>query len=456
MSAPLEVQLGLEVFSTKTPGVNGVIKQLVEDFIVEEITPEGIILKSKIWNEPEPTFSEVVGDQIHFTLEKFDWDTLRAIQFLAKKLYVSKKRFGFAGTKDKRAISVQQISTWNIDLERLEQLSIKGLEIRNIRKSDKRIQLGDLQGNRFTITIRNIDLSCEETKTYLEKITEEIAKNNGVPNFFGVQRFGTRRPVTHLVGYQLIKGNIKEAVLVYLSKWFPTEGKESIEARKFLEENPSEFKVALEKFPSRLKYERTLLAHLSEKPNDFCGALRKLPRSLLKMFVHAYQSYLFNRILSKRIRRQISPCEAQIGDVICTVSPNGLPDRKTLTEVTGSNLEEVNNLVKSNQALITAPLIGYFVPLSKGELGQIERKILDDEKIQPKDFQIKSLPEASSKGERREILLRVRDLKILKVDEDDKNSGKAKAVIQFILPKGCYATTVLREYLKAQNLIQYG
>ena len=110
----------------------------------------------------------------------------------------------------------------------------------------------------------------------------------------------------------------------------------------------------------------------------------------------------------------------------------------------------MNRLIKRNRAFITAPLPGYNTEFASGIPGEIEQEILKEFKVPLEGFNIEEIPEMSSKGIRREILLQVEPK--FKVAEDDLNSGKSKAVIEFMLPKGSYATTVLREYLKVDPL----
>ncbi|RLG59239.1 MAG: tRNA pseudouridine(13) synthase TruD, partial [Candidatus Hydrothermarchaeota archaeon] len=212
----------------------------------------------------------------------------------------------------------------------------------------------------------------------------------------GYQRFGTTRPNTHLVGREIIKGNLEEAVLSYLAKPFESESREAYNARKFLE-STRDYKRALEIFPDNLRYEKAMLNHLVKKPRDYAGALRKLPLKLRRMLVHAYQSYLFNKILSKTI--------------------------------------EMQEKIKGRKI----PLIGY-----RTKLGEIEKEILEKEGIEKENFKIKSMPELSLEGSERDACI---DSEI-KVELLNSNA----CVFNFTLPKGSYATVVLREFMKAEPL----
>ena len=127
----------------------------------------------------------------------------------------------------------------------------------------------------------------------------------GIPNFFGHQRFGTTRPITHLVGKAIVEGDFEKAAMLYLAKPSVHEHPSSRNARAELR-STRDFKQALNNFPKQLRFERLMLSYLVEKPDDFVGAFTRLPVKLQGLFVQAYQSYLFNRFLSERIKNGCS------------------------------------------------------------------------------------------------------------------------------------------------------
>ena len=159
-----------------------------------------------------------------------------------------------------------------------------------------------------------------------------------------------------------------------------------------------------------------------------------------RLFVHAYQSYLFNRILSLRLAKSMPLDEALVGDVVC-FSKGGLPDMDKTQEVTEDNLEAVARLVNRGRAFVTLPLIGFESCLAEGRQGEIERQVLQEEDILQEGFKVVQNPDLGSRGTRRTALCPV-DPKI-RVEGDS-------AQLEFVLPKGSYATVVLREYMKGQ------
>ncbi len=395
----LELLICLEHFITDTRGIGGKLRTAIEDFYVgENFRAED--LHSFHRNE------NLQLEYTHFTLEKKNWNTIDAIKAIARVLGVSHKRFGYAGTKDKRALTRQRAAAWKIEPEQLASIKIKDIALSDFKKSSERISLGDSLGNKFRIAIRTLDLGEKELNEILSETAKQL-NERGIPNYFGYQRFGIIRPNTHLVGKEIVRGNLEGAAMAYLANPFEAEKKDAYEARKFLQET-RDFKKALEIFPARLNYERNMLDALTKNPRDYAGALRRLPKKLRWMLVHGCQSYLFNKILSRMIEEEI--------------------------EIKGKKI----------------PLFGYESSFSEGRQGEIEREIIEEENVALENFKIPSMPELSSKGLLRDACI---EAKLnFEIDSDEINEGKLKCIVEFELPKGSYATVVLREFMKTEPM----
>jgi tRNA pseudouridine13 synthase len=430
----IEKKIGINLYSTGSRGLGGQLRQEIEDFIVKEITSR---------EEGKE------GKYLILELIKNDWDTHHLTRTLAKILQISQKRIGVAGTKDKRALTTQKISIFDVEAPEIEKIHLKDIELKILGRSRKSIELGDLWGNNFTIAVRNIPYSLGETDGLLEKTTEEILLQGGVPNFFGIQRFGAVRPVTHLVGKALVEGDFEKAALMYIAEPFPDEPEETKKARQSVKET-RDFKEGLKLYPLRLGHERAMMNHLIANPEDFAGAFLVLPKNLYKMFVHGYQSYLYNLILCRRIEKGLPLNQAVEGDIVCFKNEVGLPDSSKTERVTAETVTAMNRLLNKKRAFITASLPGYATEFASGLPGEIEQGILEEFKVPLKGFNIEKIPEMSSKGTRRELLLQVEPK--FEASGDELNPGKSKAILEFMLPKGSYATTVLREYMKVNPL----
>lgn len=434
MIPPIEKKMGIELYSTDTEGIGGVLRKEPEDFIVNEIT-----------NRQEGDS----GKQLILEVTKTNWDTHHFIRDMSRKLGISQKRIGFAGTKDKRAKTTQKISIYDLSEKDIEGFYLKDVELKVIGRSVRSIGLGDLYGNEFSITIRDIDMNPDELERTLKETTDEIRAFGGVPNFFGIQRFGAVRPLTHIVGEHILKGDFEKAALTYIARSFPDETDDVKEARDHVMET-RDFVEGLKIYPLRLRYERAMMHYLVENPGDFTGSFSVLSENISRMFIHAYQSYIFNRIICKRIEKGLALDRAYPGDVICFKNKEGLPDVKKIQKATEDNVDGMNNLLKRGRAFVTAPLVGHQSEFSSDLPGEIEREMFEETGMKQEQFKITQMPALSSKGLRREILLSCKP--VFKTGEDELNPEKSKATLTFPLPKGSYATTVLREYMKTEPL----
>ena len=420
--------IGLEVFYTDTPGTGGKVKKQCDDFLVEEISrfpprdDSGRFVIAKVTSE--------------------NWETNRLIRVLSHALGISRYRIGFAGTKDKRAIT-SQLMSFEAPLESVQNINIHQVTIADAYRAKKNMTIGDLIGNRFRIRVRDCAMEGERLNSTVAATIADLNVLRGFPNFFGVQRFGSLRPITHIVGKHIIKGEFEKAVLAYAANPVPAENEEAREARRYIQET-HDFSEGLKMLPRTLMFERIVVGHLAQKPDDYPGAIMAMPRNLQMMFVHAYQSYLFNRIVSERIRRGLPLNEPLVGDVVLPVDKDGLPDHDKYIPVTKTNLDLVATQVRNGRAYVSAVLFGSESVMAKGEPGEIEDIIVAEESIDRQDFIVPTIPECSSTGSRREIVAKYSEL-TYSVKGSDLEIGLA-------LGKGCYATTFLREMMKVDAI----
>ncbi|MBN2067930.1 MAG: tRNA pseudouridine(13) synthase TruD [Candidatus Diapherotrites archaeon] len=411
-----------EFYSTSCKGIGGQIKRRYTDFVVEEILPDGRVCSAKRFleqgtHEFEPLeIPENRGEeQLHLHMEKINRDVNFCIRGIARFLQCSNRRIGYAGMKDKRAVTCQRVSIFKPNLERLQEFSSQGIQLRNAEWSNERIELGMLKGNSFTIIVRDISLNEKELGKRIGECFKEM--ESGIANYFGEQRFGGIRGITHIVGREFIRGNMKQGVMLYLTHSDEREEEEIRQARERLAET-NNFSEASRLFPVKFRYERAIIHHLCKYPNDFVGAFGKLPKQLRYLFTHAYQSYLFNRVIDERLRQGIGLKRVK-GDILIENRP-------------------------------TAPLFGFESALAKGKAGEIEEKVLQEEGLQLQQFKVKQMPELSSKGARKSILLVPENMRLLNVSKDEFYEGMLAATVSFSLEKGNYATTVLRELMKSE------
>ena len=430
-----EKNIGINIFCNPYEGIGGKLRTKPEDFKVNEISHHPA-------ENPNGKFT--IAD-----VTAVNWETNLLIRELSDRLHISRQRISFGGTKDKRASTTQIMSFYNISIEKLSQVKIKNVMLSNFYRSNQPVKIGDLHGNRFDIIIRDIGNNIEMDQ--VQKIASYIDSNNGFPNFFGIQRFGIIRPITHIVGRYIVKGDFENAVMSYIANPIKGEDEEVYKLREELHDT-YDFSKALKGYPNYLNYEKAMLNKLVVNPDDFIGALNELPRNLLTMFVYAYQSYLFNLILSERVNKDLPINQAVVGDIIFPIRMNVL-DAKVIL-VKKSNIKKINKQISKSKAFVSGILFGSDSVFSDGEMGEIEHRIIDNEKIDPRDFIIPDMPFVSSSGLRRPILGQVKDLEYDLID-DNLNPGKKAFNIKFELRKGSYATCLLREFMKSGDIRNY-
>ncbi|MDD1717734.1 MAG: tRNA pseudouridine(13) synthase TruD [Methanoregulaceae archaeon] len=411
---PLESTLGMRYYGTGTPGIGGRLRTSPGDFIVEEL----------------PLEHGGEGPYLICRLGKTNWELQHAVKEIAKRLGISHRRIGWSGTKDRNAVTTQLISLYRVTPDQIEAVRIKDLTLEVVGRSNVPLTLGSLRGNLFAIVIRETDCGGNDLDSLVRETGEGVC--GGIPNYFGVQRFGAVRPVTHLVGHAILRGDLMNAVDIYCGMSFPDEPEEVRQARTAFAES-GDPAAALRMFPTRLSYERALLHHLVSHPGDAEGALRALPPKLLSMFVSAVQSQFFNEALSRRIDGGAGLAEPCPGDLL--LFSDGKTDR-----VTEANAGAAAALIARGRCAIAL-----FMPGSgPAPVGDAMASLLDEHGIGPEDFEKASrFIGTRFNGAARAISLRT---------SIRAETGVRTVGLRFSLSPGCYATTVCREFMKSDPL----
>jgi len=452
----IEEQIGIENYVTETPGVGGVIKRAIEDFVVQEVLVDGSVATIEMKEAKAPLGATATRQRFLLcVLVKRNWDTFIAIKNLAKQLDIDQTRIQFAGIKDAKALTAQHITIENVSAEDVVKVRVKDVELRPLGYFHSPMSPFYLLGNNFKINIQAMPFPEGTVQASITKVMAEVAQLGGIPNFYGHQRFGTTRPITHLVGKALVQGKLEEAALVFLAKPSPYEHPESIRARTSLQAS-QDFQKAFRNFPMQLRFERLMLRHLAENAGDFAGAFRRLPLRLRLLFVQGYQSYLFNRFLSERIERGLPLGRAEAGDFVVSVERSGLPMIRTGKIVDEAKLQDVNALIESGKMRVALPIVGFAQRFSSGEAGELQRRVLEDEGVTLQGFRIAALPEISARGELRAAVSPIREFSLVGVSADEESSEKQNAQLEFMLLKSSYATVLLREVMKPVDLLASG
>ncbi len=263
------------------PGTGGTIKDTPEDFCVTEIpiyTPCG---------QGEHTYAEI---------EKRGITTLEAIRRMAKALGVGERDVGYAGMKDARGITCQTVSLPRVAPELVMALELPGIKVLSAALHKNKLKLGHLRGNRFRLRVRGVQADSAVHATGVMAVLEK----QGVPNFFGEQRYGALGN-SHLIGAAILGGDYHRAVDALVGesdKVTDERWRSAIDAyhRGQLEES-------LHHFPPHCRTERDLLQRLLKQPEAWEKAFRAVHPRLKKLYLSAFQSFLFDRLLRLRLDR---------------------------------------------------------------------------------------------------------------------------------------------------------
>lgn len=414
----MEELVGIRKYLTSVKGIDGNFKDSPEDFYVEEIAD------LKLGD----------GEWVVVRVKKVNWDTLNFVRVLSNRLHISQKRISYAGTKDKRSVSVQYFAIRikdDVEVERLRGLRLKDVEIDILGTTNRPIHLGDLRGNKFRVVIRNA-----RNVDNIVQIEEEL-REKGTPNFFGLQRFGSIRFITHEVGRHILKRDYESAFWIYVAK--PFEGEDAREVREILWET-RDVKFGLRELPKYLRYERSLLQCLREGKNER-EALLSLPENLKIMFIHAYQSVIFNNVLSDRIEEFGNLKVVEVGDWVDFVNTNNYYTfRGEFVRVRSHNYKRVRFLIEKGLCSLAIPLPGYETDLGDDWTSERVKFYLERDGIDLRDFK-HEFKEFSSRGS-----FRIADIIIEHTNLRYEKDGNV--TFNFYLPKGCYATVFLREFVK--------
>ena len=413
--------LNANTYVTHQKGIGGTIRNQYEDFYVEEI-PEVI--------------PEGEGPNVYVWIEKLGRTTLDVALDIARDLHISRKRMGFAGMKDKKAITRQWICIANMDseeqLKQVESLDIYKTDFLKIVRGRKKLRMGQLIGNKFKILIKDLE-DIQESADIANDVLKEL-EVTGVPNYFGWQRFGKPRTITHLVGEALVENDLEKAVNTYIGNPQDDESEENQLARQAYDDGNLE--EALDLMGKGMRYEKMMIKELirdSKKgeltDKSYMNALHALPKPLQRMFVHAYQSYLFNEAVSNRVEMGINKYIE--GDIIIDTEENIVRDK---------TLEEYQELIDNFEVNPTCPLFGTKVPFADGEVGLMEENILKKYNLEKADFEVQKMPRLGSHGLRRSMRFQVWDASASATDDG--------VLCEFSINKGSYATAVLREIMK--------
>ena len=397
MISKIDKEIGILVYSTEFPGCGGKIRTQNEDFLVSEV------LSKKI----ESSISVKPGYAV-YKLRKDGIDTYHALSDVFKKHGLRLKALGL---KDASAITEQYVCSMNKSSS-IDNITEKKYSLQRIGFVQTPISKKDMVGNHFTIKITDAESSISE-----------FCEFDKILNFYGYQRFGAKRSVTHKIGKSLIQRNFDEAVNLLLTFTSEYDSQENTNLRQQLQDR-SAFPRLFEKIPKQMDLERIVVNEIVKHGNSLT-AIKALPISIKRLYVQAYQSFIFNKTLSAAFldgENLFLPNENDI-----CYDKNGL----------------IGRFVNEPTQKLAVPFVGHSY-FKKTRFDYQISKILREEEISPKDFFIREMQEASHEGGFRQAAITIDNYKI--------NDN----ITSFILSRGSFATIVLREIMKPTDPILAG
>ena len=390
----------------------GVIKMDYEDFVVEEI----------------PLYEACgTGTHTYFLVQKHGLGTMPAVHDLARALDVPRREIGYAGLKDARAVTRQWMSVEHVDPERVKELSIPRIEILETTRHTNKLKLGHLRANHFVIRVRHTQPQRQkELAAGLEQLV-----TRGVPNYFGPQRFGGRGDAWK-IGRAIVRSDLEGALDLVLGNPCERDSGDILRARELYE--LGNYPHALRAWPGMFRDERRALKTLHRTKGNKRIAFSAIDHSLRRFYVSAYQSHLFNSVLAERLAS--GPDRIECGDLAW------IHEKGAVFEVLDPLVEQPR--ADAFEISPTGPLYGYRMTQPKHRPGQTEARILAAEDLTSDSFRSKPL---RLKGARRALRFQPTNAQI-SLGADQRG---AYLELRFTLPRGCYATSLLRELFQEQR-----
>lgn len=397
MIPKIDSQIGISVYSTDFTGCGGKIRTKAEDFQVFEV------LSAKALDSISDE-----GNYAVYKLKKSGIDTTHSLSNIFKKYGIRLKALGL---KDASAITEQFVCSEQ-KTKSIDSISENKYSIKRIGFVKKPLSKKNMIGNRFQIKIIDIHDDLGKFNDY-EKIL----------NFYGYQRFGSKRPITHLIGKALLQKDYAKAITVLLTNTSKYDSTENSQLREKLSDK-SNYSKLLDEIPFQMDLERIVVTEMI-KDDDPKNAIRAIPLAIRRFYVQAYQSFLFNLTLSAAFSDGEDLFSSKEGDVC--YDKNGI----------------IGKFTNDPFQRLSVPFIGYSY-YKKTRFDYQISKILECEEIRPKDFFQKDMQEISNEGGFRNSSIQCDDVKV------NENT------ITFTLSRGSFATMVLREVMRPQDPILAG
>jgi tRNA pseudouridine13 synthase len=388
------------------------LKQQPEDFFVEELTD---------------LQAGTLGEFALYRLEKRGWTTPDAGLAIRRRWKLDARRLSFGGLKDRHAHTIQYLTIFRGPQRRLTH---PGFQVEYLGQVAGPFASSDIRANRFRLVLRSLserDLDIAQTA-----IAE--VRDHGLPNYFDDQRFSSVSGGT-FVAKALVQGDFERALRLALTAPYEHDRALPKQEKAILNRHWGDWQTCLVKLPRG--HTSTLVRHLAGQPDDFRGAIARLRPELRGLYLSAYQSHLWNRMLARWLREHL------------------LRDQLILLDLRLGKVPAFRDLSAAQHAeLATLELP---LPTARGEFDPADprtalmTRILDEEGLSRDELKVKGLREVFFSRGQRAAWCHPEGLQATPA-EDDKNEARQKLTLEFDLPRGCYATLLVKRIITSKPL----
>jgi tRNA pseudouridine13 synthase len=362
-----------------------------------------------------------------FHLAKTSWDTFDLIDLLARRLAVSRDDISVGGMKDRHGETEQLVSVRGLR-RRPPDVKERNFTLSFAGWAAEPVTARAVRGNRFVITLR--DLTQEEAA----RVDANCAKvaRDGFPNYFDEQRFGSARHGAGFMGKEIFLGRREKALQLYFTP-SKHDDQKTRKLKRCVTENWGRWeKCAGMGFG---EYGR-ILAYLAAHRGAYHQALERIDRRFLVFVLNAYQSFLFNEVLSLWLRAHSAERGFLLRPLRSAYGSRELYD--TLPAGADAGMKRA-----------TLPVPGYDTSIADERIRGIVDQVLASEGIRLSDLRVRQMHRIRVGGVERTAIAMPEDLAAPEAAADDLYPGRRKATLRFFLPRGSYATMLIKRLMMA-------
>lgn len=380
------------------------LKTIPEDFCVRELLQ---------WPEVPG------GDYIVHQLHKEKLSTPEALALLVREARVNRGAIAYAGLKDRQAVTDQFVT---IERQAVE-VKLPNLRVHPVGTTDRPITSRQSAGNAFEIVIRDL---TPPRAAALRRGMPSLLKT-GFPNYFDDQRFGCLRHGQGFPMRSVLLGDFERALQQFIAEPSPVAISGDVKLKKTLQLRWGDWETCA-RIARGPAYE-PIFGHLLANPDDFRGALEHVPLRQRVIHAFAFQSLLWNRAVSRLLRGGVNSAQ-----------------RLRLATIAG-DLLAWKYLAPEREEKLVAMLTPLFGPEGDGGSEPFRRAMheeLREAGIGRDDFARHAVPGMIWKAEPRDVLVKPTDVADVRIEPDEIHRGKVKASLRFSLPRGAYATMMIK------------